>query len=87
MTQLTDLEIAEARQTLINRWDSEGQCNSCGWWALLYEHDVTDADIAEALEHDNGVLHLNCVSKDADDPCSHRGVRVNIAAEKELDNT
>ena len=87
MSHPTELEISVAHLRLVQRWNSEGQCNSCGWHALLYEHDVTDADIAEALEHNNGVLHLNCVSKDADDPWSHRGVSINIVSDRYLDNT
>jgi hypothetical protein len=71
-------DVTSARQMLEDRWDAEGHCRSCGWHAALYEHDVTDSDIAEALASFGGILQLGCRSKDADDNDLHRGVRVNL---------
>lgn len=75
--------IAEARARLEAKWDAEGDCGSCGWHAALYEHNVEDSEIAEALEKNGGILELSCVSKDDDDSASHRGVKINIAAPPE----
>ena len=73
----TPEQITEARKTLEAKWDDEGQCGSCGWHALLYEHDVEDCDIAEALD-DDGILRLGCLSKNDEDRGSHRGVKIYI---------
>ena len=73
----TPEQITEARKTLEAKWDDEGQCGSCGWHALLYEHDVEDCDIAEALDGD-GILRLGCRSKDDEDSWNHRGVKICI---------
>lgn len=74
--------VAEARKILEQKWDLDGDCGSCGWHAALYEHDVSDADIEWALESNKGVLELSCVSKDDEDCCTHRGVKIDISQEK-----
>ena len=70
--------IVEARKRLDDQWDNEGDCRSCGWHAYQYEHDISDFDIADALDNYDGWLHLSCVSKDADDSSSHRGAKIFI---------
>ena len=74
----TTEQIKEARTLLESKWDSEGICGSCGWHALLYEHNVSDDEIEEALDNDGGWLFLTCVSKDDDDSYSHRGIEIMI---------
>lgn len=69
--------IARARAELERRWSAEGECGSCGWHAALYEHDVTDDDIVEAIGN-GGRLELGCRSKDDEDAWSHRGVRITL---------
>lgn len=76
----TKEQIDAARARLEAKWDSEGACTSCDWHAALYEHGVTDAEIAEALDSEDGLLWLYCVSKDDDDSYSHRGITVRIDA-------
>lgn len=73
----TATQITEARKLLESKWDQEGECASCGWHALLGEHDVEDYDIAEALDGD-GFLRLGCLSKNDEDCGSHRGVKIYI---------
>lgn len=68
--------IAKARAELERRWDEEGACQSCGWHAALYEHRVTDEDLADAIRN-GGLLMLSCLSED-DDPEMHRGVRIKL---------
>lgn len=71
-------KIAAARARLTEAWEAQGDCGSCGWHAALYEHDVSDEDLKDALENHGGWLHLECRSKDADDRECHRGVKVFI---------
>jgi len=73
----TPEQITEARKTLEAKWGQEGECASCRWHALLYEHDVEDYEIAEALDGD-GILRLGCRSKDDEDRWNHRGVKICI---------
>ena len=75
----TPEQIAAARATLEARWDSEGDCGSCGWHAALYEHRVSDVMLAGALDNENGLLRLACQSDDRDDADMHRGVRIRVA--------
>ncbi len=77
MNKVSAAKIAEARAELERRWDGEGGCNSCGWHAALYEHQVDDEDIAEAICN-GGLLELGCISKDDDDAWRHRGVRIQL---------
>lgn len=81
-TNTTKEEVAAARQRLEQKWDAEGDCGSCGWHACLYEHYVSDEDIENALECDDGWLFLDCISKDADEPGSHRGIKIYVGADK-----
>lgn len=74
----TQEDVLRARKILEDKWDDEGECGSCGWHACLYEHGVEDWDIAQALDQGKGTLELTCVSKDADDRYSHRGVKIFI---------
>lgn len=71
-------QIAAARALLQQRWDSEGECGSCGWHAALYEHDVDDSMLADALDNEAGLLRLTCLSED-EDAFSHRGIRIRVA--------
>lgn len=73
----TQQQIQEARKRLEAKFATDGACRSCGWHALLYEHDVTDEDIANALDNEGGVLRLYCQSDDSD---GHRGARIRIDA-------
>jgi hypothetical protein len=68
-------QISEARKLLESRWDAQGACRSCGYHAALYEHDVLDEQIEDAIDNENGVLELGCFSDDSD---GHRGVRVDL---------
>jgi hypothetical protein len=71
-------QTERARDLLVQRWDAEGMCESCNWHAALGEYDITDDDIADAMQGAAGVLCLPCLSADADDADIHRGVRVRI---------
>lgn len=73
MADVSPETIAKARAELERRWDAEGQCASCGWHAALYEHDVDDEDLADAIQH-NGRLELGCRNHEYGDPYDHRGV-------------
>lgn len=73
-------QIKESRRVLEQKWDAEGGCPSCGWHALLSEHDVEDDDISQALDGD-GRLYLYCQSKDDEDSFSHRKIVINIKSE------
>lgn len=73
MAGATPEQIAKARAELERRWNDEGECGSCGWHAALYEHDVDDDDLAEAI-NDGGCLELGCRNHEFGDPIGHRGV-------------
>ena len=76
-------KIQKARERLEAKWDTEGECGSCGWHGSLYEHGVDDGEIQEALESNSGFLHLGCVNGDyPEDASSHRGVKIFIGEEK-----
>lgn len=75
--------IEQARKRLTERWDIDGDCASCGWHAALYEYDVSDSDLKYALDHDDGVLYLSCLSKDMDDNDMHRGVCIFVGEEND----
>jgi hypothetical protein len=74
-------QIKAARVILESKWDHEGQCGSCGWHGLLYEHRVDDDDIADAIDKEAGILTLHCVSEDAMYSLDHRGVRISLYPE------
>lgn len=76
----TQEAISEARKILVSKWDAEGDCQSCGWHACLYEHDITDEDVADALDNNNGELELACQNYEYGDPVGHRGVKIKINA-------
>lgn len=78
MASVTDEQVAKAFVELERRWDGEGQCESCGWHAALYEHRVTYDDVAEALRH-GGRLHLGCRNHEHGDPHDHRGVVITLS--------
>lgn len=76
---ITQQMLDDAWARLRSAWDKgEGECASCGWSALLGEHEVEDADLGDALAG-NGWLKLGCLSKDDPDAFRHhRGVRVYV---------
>ncbi|RJO66948.1 MAG: hypothetical protein C4523_10675 [Myxococcales bacterium] len=74
-TPIAPETIAKARAELERRWDGEGYCGSCSWHAALYEHDVTDDDLAEAIRN-GGRLELGCQNYEYGDPHDHRGVTI-----------
>lgn len=69
-------EIERYREKLEKLWDDKGYCRSCGWHACLYEHNVEDWEIQDAIEKNDGILELSCVSKNAFDPSSHRVIKI-----------
>ena len=73
-------QIITARKVLESKWDAKGDCQSCGWHACLYEYDVSDEEIAYALDNDNGELELSCQNYEYGDPVGHRGVKIKIDA-------
>lgn len=75
---ITQEQIDKARERLEQKWDAEGACNSCGWHAALYEHEVEDEDIQWALEDGQGWLELGCMSEDDEHADLHRGVVIYI---------
>ena len=77
MADVTAEQIANARAELERRWDGEGECGSCGGHAALYEHHVTDDDLAEALRN-GGLLELGCQNYEDGDPVGHRGVVIRL---------
>lgn len=80
----TQEQINDARELLKQKWDSEGQCGSCGWHAALYEHDVEDYEIAEALDGD-GEIHLTCQNDDVgEERFNHRGVKIVLRPNTEI---
>lgn len=76
---MSEDRIKKARELLNARWPEAGECRSCGWHAALYEHDVTDDEIREALD-DDGVLQLICMSDD-EESFRHRGVKISVRDE------
>lgn len=74
----TSEQVKKAYQLLVDRWSEQGYCTSCGWHALLEEHEVEAVDVAAALETTDQVLHLGCASPD-EDAYYHRGVFVSLA--------
>lgn len=70
----TKEQIKIARELLEKKWGSEGECRSCGWRAGLYEHEVSNEDLEEAIDND-WILKLCCLSDD-DDAEAHRGAMV-----------
>lgn len=74
---LTIDEVENAHLVLKQKWDSEGECGSCGWHSLLYEHRVHNLDIIHALQYNDGLLHLPC-NGDAEDSDMHRGINIQL---------
>lgn len=77
MDSIAAAQLEAVWKSLERSWSDHGQCASCGWHSLLAEHNVSGADLAEALEGD-GILRLPCLSKDDEDSSSHRGVEINL---------
>lgn len=73
----TPEQIAAARARLVERWDAQGECGSCGFHGALSEHFVDDSDLEYALDHDGGVLRMLCLSDEAEEG-GHRGVRIGV---------
>jgi hypothetical protein len=69
--------VGRIREYLKEAWDDQGDCASCGWHAMLYEHYLEDEDILNSIGRD-GVLRIPCVSKNDDDPGSHRGIIIHL---------
>lgn len=67
---------SDLRKRIEALWDQSGDCGSCGWHACLYEYYMSDEELASCVE--NGILHLPCLSKNDEDPSSHRGVRIHL---------
>ena len=78
------MTIDEAIALVRQRWDEEGACGSCGWHAALYEY----GELAYAITIDkrDGCIRLPCLSDDAEDAWSHRGVRIWIDSTADGDN-
>lgn len=74
---ITQEMINAARKVLEEKWQEEGECQSCGWHAALYEHNVEDWEIMSAISTD-GILELSCLSRDFEDTYDHRGVKIKI---------
>lgn len=76
----TKQQIEAAKDILSKSWENSGACASCGWHALLTEHEIDDEIIEEALDDYNGILKLTCQSKDCegDERHYHRGVEINL---------
>lgn len=70
------VDVKHYREVLEKLWDSQGDCGSCGWHGCIYEHDIEDWEFEHAIEKNDGVLELSCVSKDDEDSGSHRGVKI-----------
>lgn len=71
--------VKAARLVLEQKWDLYGDCNSCGFHACLYEHDVEDSDIRDALINNRGVLELTCKNTSlGNDRFDHRGVTIHL---------
>ena len=69
-------QIQQGWARLRAKWNAEGYCGSCSWHGLIYEHEVNDNDIAEALDGD-GWIRLGCVGDYAYEG-GHRGVKIFI---------
>ena len=76
----TQGQINAARKVLEKKWQSEGECQSCGWHASLYQYEIDDDDIEDAIDGNGGLLYLPCLSRDCDDTYDHRGVRIQLTA-------
>jgi len=74
----TTEQINHAREILQQKLNQEGQCPSCGWHALLSEHNVNDFEIIYALDHNNGILELFCENKDDEYSSHHRLLKINV---------
>jgi hypothetical protein len=63
-----------AREILNEKWPFEGECKSCGWHGELYEYNVSDEALSNALKN-GGILRLPCLNTE----CNHsRGVSIRI---------
>lgn len=67
---------AEALVIVKRKWDSEGYCDSCSWSPLLSEYGDTDDELMDAFDIRNGRAEFCCISKDDEDACWHRGIRI-----------
>jgi hypothetical protein len=78
--EMTD--VSEIRKRLEALWDDQGSCGSCGWHGLLYEHDIEDGDLIDAMQNHDGILKLGCVNGDYDSS-DHRGVKIYLKPPQE----
>lgn len=65
------MTIDEAIELVRRKWDSEGECRSCGWHAALYEYGPLEAVIK--IDHERQCVALPCLGEER---WGHRGVRI-----------
>lgn len=53
-------KINNALQRIIELWDDQGYCRSCGWHSSLYEHSIDSEHVAEFIK--NGEFWLPCLN-------------------------
>lgn len=80
-SETRDVLAGFLRAVIQKRWADYGECQSCGWHALLREYD--DSDLETGLDLKTGVVDLPCLSDD-EDRTTHLGVRVHVADLLEL---
>ena len=59
-------------QIVIEEWDSQAYCASCGWHAAPYEYDFSE-DVY--VNEEEGRIELPCRGDD-ENSAYHRGVRI-----------
>ena len=67
---MTDKEIIKL---IKEKWDSQGECKSCGWHDVLSAYDIESDDPDYILEEDKKRIWLPCHNPEED---RHRGVRI-----------
>jgi hypothetical protein len=72
---MSNVNVKLARQRIEENWDDIGACRSCGFHALLREHNLDDYEIENALNTD-GMIELLCQNEDGGS--DHRGIRFNL---------
>jgi hypothetical protein len=78
------MRVDQAIRIVEREWERQNGCASCNWAAWLSEYGddlASELTINERMKR----IELPCLSKDAEEPCSHRGVRIYWNADDEIE--